>query len=254
LQKLSLWYAKELDEARSHLEYTHPWKLGSYSNGEAISEADRRRYKTSTDLQQRYPDPFSVNILDSYWLFCRKQERVEAEAAVRNRVSTADQVNRNVQAHNSLLRKLNAALDAQLRNTKTELVDTKARLCQADRFLAQVKQSATGLLALASADQVKAAFSGVDISDTFNPEAYTDANPDVSEAGLDPLTHLVCYGLAESREAEGLDVDLFFAEHMDVLMGLIRTLGPETVAEPDVEHKDEPPRRSTLGKLLKWNV
>jgi hypothetical protein len=254
LRKLSLWYGKELDEARSHPEYMQPWKLGNYSNGETISEADRRRYKNSTDLQQRYPDPFSTNILDSYWLFCRKQERIEAEVRIRERVPTADQINRSVQAHNTLLRKLNVALENQLRNTKTELVESKARVSQADRFVAQFKKSVTSLLAQVSDDQVKEAFSGVDISDTFNPEAYLNANPDVAESGLDPLVHLVRHGLGEAREAEGLDVNLFFSQHMDVLLGLIRVMGPETVSEPDVELKDETPRRRTLDMLLKWNA
>jgi len=94
----------------------------------------------------------------------------------------------------------------------------------------------------------------VDISDTFNPEAYLNANPDVAESGLDPLVHLVRHGLGEAREAEGLDVNLFFSQHMDVLLGLIRVMGPETVSEPDVELKDETPRRRTLDMLLKWNA
>ncbi len=34
----------------------------------------------------------------------------------------------------------------------------------------------------------------------FNPQAYLDRYPDVAEAGIEPLTHYLMYGLAEKRE------------------------------------------------------
>lgn len=238
LQKLSLWYAQQLDAARSHPQYEQPWKLGRYSNGEEISEKDRRRYKNSIDLQRRYPDPFSVNILNSYWLSCRKQERVEAETAVRQRASDADKITRSVQAHNSILRKLNGALETQLRNTTRELVEAKAARLHTECLVAQIRQGITSLLPEVSDDQVKEAFTGVDTSDLFNPLSYLEANKDVSEAGLDPLVHLVRYGIAERREAQGLDTDLFLLRYMDVILGMLKASRAPRVEDQVVEHTD----------------
>jgi hypothetical protein len=34
----------------------------------------------------------------------------------------------------------------------------------------------------------------------FDPQAYLEANPDVAEAGVDPLWHYLNYGIDEGRQ------------------------------------------------------
>lgn len=239
LQELSLKYAKDLDKARSHPEYMQPWKLGNYGNGEEITETDRRRYKASADLQKRFSDPFAANMLDSYWLYCRKQDRIEKETAVQERIKTHDRVNRSVQAHNSLLRKMNSALEAQLRNTKADLVESKALERQKSLLVGRIQETITSSLEQVSEKRISKAFESIDASDTFDPEGYLKSNPDVSESGQDALVHFVRYGLAEGRGGEGVDGSAFFIRHMDTLLALLR----------DTETK-----RASFGKLLKRNA
>lgn len=226
LQELSLAYAEKLDAARSHSDYTAPWKLGYYQNGEEITEADRRRHKGSRDLQTRYPDPFSTVMLDSYWLYCRKQSRIEEETYISQRVPSHSVVNRGVQAHNSMLRKLNDALEKQLQQTTTELIEARAHQTRFEAAYNELKATILSRWSPAQGHSCLDALAQAAIELGFSNDAYLEKHPDVAESGQGAMTHFLTFGIAENREPEL--IDRLVRYHSALLLELV---GPETALE-----------------------
>lgn len=222
LQELSLWYSGKLDEARSHEAYDGPWPLGRYGNGQDIHDADRRRYKASAVLQERFPDPFKANRLDSYWLYCRKQERVASEVSLRDQEPNFNLVTRGVQAHNTLLRKLNTAQSTQLENTTRELVETRTELEQMTRTADALRGELQQRLRSAGEDQIRRIFEPLVASGAINIEAYLEANPDVAQSKIDPLVHFIRYGLAENRSLGTTDATQLFLAHCERFLEVAR--------------------------------
>ena len=221
LQELSLWYSEQLADVRTQAIYSAPWPFGLYKNGEEISEADRRRYRNSLELQEKYPDPFSTNSLDSYWLHCRKAERVEEEKAIKKLYPQSEVVNRSVHAHNSILRKMNSALEEQLAQTSAELVDVRNQSSSNLKSVQMLKELFFVSAPRLSDDAILRALDPLLSSGAFNGDKYLDANPDVRDAGFHPLVHYVRYGIAEGRNFGDTGVVPFFEANIDVFSHVV---------------------------------
>ncbi|MEM9010189.1 MAG: hypothetical protein AAGE18_03110 [Pseudomonadota bacterium] len=197
LEELSLWYSEALDGARTQAAYSATWALGQYENGAEIPDADRRRYRASADLQARFRDPFATRTVGSYWLYCRRQERLEEERTFGEGASLPRMVTTSVQAHNTILRRHNETLNAQLlyATGAAPAAPTMAAETFADAAVLRLSElaQATGPAA------VRATFGYLVEERLLDPEWYLAENPDVAEAGLDPLVHFVRFGLAEGR-------------------------------------------------------
>jgi hypothetical protein len=92
------------------------------------------------------------------------------------------------QSHDSVLAQLNEA---------TETVRAQAGI---RRLLHQIAEAPTPWWQGAAA-RLRQRMDIVQASGLFDPEAYLQINPDVAEAGVDPLRHFVEFGLAEGRVA-----------------------------------------------------
>lgn len=221
LQELSVWYSEQLDAARSHPEYAEPWKLGYYGNGEEIPRSDRRRHKASPALQSRYPDPFAVTALDSFWLHCRQQDRIDDETRFQA-VAPADVIiGESTLARNALLREQSQIYERQFAQMSGELEELRDRLTASE---ARVQQIEAGLLsALQNADKrrIHEIFGWTLDEKHFDPEMYLKHNPDVSESGMTPLEHFIRYGLAENRLGGGLEPNWVLHRYLDDLYRLV---------------------------------
>lgn len=237
LQELSLWYSEKLGEARSQAEYTAPWKLGQYSNGELISDADRRRHKRSPALQKRFPDPFVVNALDSYWLSCRQNDRVDAETRFKALEPTQNLITLSVQVHNSMLREQNKALEQQFARTIVENAAQAEQLSISEAHREQFKQGLLSVLNRAAPAQVVKVFGWMQETGVFDATDYLAKNPDVASSGLLPLEHFFRFGIVENRKGGGVEVDWLFQEHAADLFQLLR-------------YEREEPKPSPRGGLL----
>lgn len=221
LQELSLWYSEELAAARTHPEYTAPWKLGYYSNGEEIPEADRRLYKARSKLQRRYSDPFAVEALDSFWLHCRMQGRVSDETRFASVIPTQKLVTHHVQAHNTVLREQLAAFEHQIARMSAELTEMRQQL---DLSANVVQRMSAGLLAAlqrVSADKIRHTFGWMLEEGVFDADDYLARNPDIADSGLSPLEHLIRFGLAENRQGSGVDMQWMLQHHAADLYSLL---------------------------------
>lgn len=74
---LSEWYEAQCRQHENERMSAIKWKYASYETGEPIAPAHRRLYRSSPDLMERFPDPFSV--LYNRWL---KSEGLWAEEFV----------------------------------------------------------------------------------------------------------------------------------------------------------------------------
>lgn len=251
LKELSLWYSAELDRVRTQPIYTAQWRLGIYQNGEPIPDVDRRRYKASAELQARFPDPFATTLLSSFWLYCRQMEHVEQEAKVIKQEPLFNLVNRNVQAHNTLLRLQIDALEQQLRQTTSEMLATREeneRLrASGDRFHAEILRA----VASVSAERIEHAFADVVTDGRFEAAAYLSANPDVAASGMPAIVHFIRYGVSEGRMAPGLMPILFFEQFLGRFLGLL--LPEQTLAPAVVSTKPQPADPSTDAQGL-WQT
>lgn len=217
LQELSLWYSGELTEARSQPEYTAPWEFGQYKNGELIEDYDRRRYKASTALQEQYPDPFSTDRLDSYWLHAVKQTRIERETQFKEQVPTFDLVVSSVQSHNSVLRKQVSAFQDQMVSTMSKIAETEAEIDSLNRIVAIMQEKSMNV----SGERVQAIFQPLVENKQFNPEVYLNSYPDVVKSGVDPLAHFIKFGVYENRCVGDMDGISFLARHRDMFFEML---------------------------------
>lgn len=240
LQELSLWYSEKLAEARSHPEYMDPWKLGLYANGEEIPESDRRRYKSRPGLQQRYRDPFSITSLDSFWLFCRKQEQVEAETKTAALMPTQKMITSSVQAHNTLLREQNMAFGQQFAQMNNNIAELREQLQASEERRAQLESELLMMLQQVTAEKIESVFGWMQTEALFNAEEYLKQNPDVGDSGQTPLEHYIRFGLRENRTGSGLEPNWFLQKHSADLISLLQ---PEK----------EEPRPANLKQILFGN-
>lgn len=199
LQALSLWYSSELDRVRTQGIYGAPWPLGYYGNGEEIPEADRRRYRASQELQNRFPDPFSTSSLNSYWLYCRRQERMEAEKTFAKLPGLAEMVPSSVRSHNAILRRHNETLNTQLVETTTALRRAQELSRLFDTLATEVKTHVSKLALITPSGAMADKFADFLGEDGFDRDWYLETNPDVGEARMEPLTHFLQFGLKEER-------------------------------------------------------
>lgn len=196
LQELSLNYSERLAAARTQGTYADSWAFGRYGDGREIPRADRRRYRKFKELRERFPDPFSTVRLESYSLYCRKQEKVELEAAAPRQAGLYDHVPRSVLAHNEILRQLNDAFSVRLteaiRSTQSQVEATAAILGKLRRWISdRVANMDESELAAAKAELIATGH--------FDCAQYLEANPDVAQAGVEPFLHFIHSGIHKGR-------------------------------------------------------
>ncbi|OSP53391.1 hypothetical protein BV911_18270 [Pseudoruegeria sp. SK021] len=221
LEELSLWYSEALAGSRSHPIYELPWQFGSYKNGEAIVDADRRRYKASKELQRRYPDPFATDSFDSFWLYCRKLDRVEAETRLSKSDRMFNIVARGVQTNNSILRTQIEALEKQLVNTTADLNNSRTAEMLHSGTIDRIKASIKDVMPWVQKKLILELFSPVAESGNFDAQAYLETNLDVAESGVDPLEHFIRDGIFEDRNSHPMSADMFFECHIDLFIQLL---------------------------------
>lgn len=68
------WYDKQTENLAQDPLAKEPWAYGVYSDGTAITKAQRLLYRERTDLQKRFPDPFQAG---TYLHWCNTQGRIE---------------------------------------------------------------------------------------------------------------------------------------------------------------------------------
>lgn len=226
LQELSLWYSEQLAEAHSHPEYTAPWKLGHYGNGEEITEQDRRLYKASAQLQQSYPDPFAVQGWQNYWLYCRKQTRIEAETQLADMRPTFTLISNSVRAHNTLLRQQNGAFETQFSKMVSEIASLREQQLARNHSSDQLQHKMLKMLRNASRSRVEKSFSWMQKDGMFDPEEYLKQNLDVRQSKLTPLQHFIMFGLYERRGGVGISHALFVEQYSDPLLALLMPTRP----------------------------
>lgn len=54
------------------------WKFGQFDNGEKITMRARLAYRSNTDLQEQFPDPFAVGP-DSFYAYCQAHDLLNGE-------------------------------------------------------------------------------------------------------------------------------------------------------------------------------
>ena len=60
VMSLIRWYDEKTDDKESPLAQKLPWAFASFSNGVDITNEHRAIYRLRRDLQEKFPDPFSV--------------------------------------------------------------------------------------------------------------------------------------------------------------------------------------------------
>jgi hypothetical protein len=74
VHQLINWYTKQTENLAKDPLAKEAWAYGTYTNGMAISKAQRLVYRERTDLQAAFPDPFDAGTYLEWW---NKQGKLE---------------------------------------------------------------------------------------------------------------------------------------------------------------------------------
>lgn len=66
LHELIQWYKSKSAEEAQNVNLPS-WRLGTFSNGEAITDAHRKLYRERPDVQKEFPDPYSAIGTNNYY-------------------------------------------------------------------------------------------------------------------------------------------------------------------------------------------
>lgn len=213
LDELSLWYSSELTQARTQPAYIAPWALGRYGNGVEIPSSHRRRYKSETQCQERYPDPFDVSRLDSFYAHCLAEDAIEAETRFESFPEFRDAINHSVRGNNQLLREYTTALEDQVRALQAEHNHVRADLSSLLLARNQLLLDLRARLSKVAEHDLKAAFSGT-------PSLSVLVEREGGGDGWASRLAFLRSGLFDKALSSDEEASLFLDVHLDTLIGL----------------------------------
>lgn len=162
-----------------------------------------------------------MNALDSFWMYCRQQDRLDEETRFQA-VSTPDSgITEAVVARNALLLEQGQALERQVAQMAGELAELRDRLAASDARRMSIETGLFSALAQAEPGRIHEVFGWMTETGRFDARAYLEQNPDVAQSGMTPIEHFIRHGLAEGRRGGGVDPDWMLRKHAADLYQLI---------------------------------